>query len=221
MASGLSFRNSAQFKKSVHCCGFFNIMTTAISSMAVSDCECQTFDWTFLLVAAGIFAWCLAQLLRCCSLLANMCGHGQCQPKGEAAGAACKTCAPCQTLSSRKGQNKVDTAFFDDEQDFDQPIGQTEGQGAAAASQTPGSACQTPGARDLKFGKPAGAASQTPCQTPGPACQRSDNKVYITVQGKCYHTDPECQHLRNRHTVVEKVPCSVCVRACSVCMSNN
>ena len=113
---------SNQIKKSVHCCGFFNMMTTAISSMAVSDCECQTFDWTFLLVAAGIFAWCLAQLLRCCSLLASMCSRSQCQPEGEAAGAVCQTCAPCQTLSSRKGQNKVDKAFHDGP-DFDQPIG--------------------------------------------------------------------------------------------------
>lgn len=225
---------SNQIKKSVHCCGFFNMMTTAISSMAVSDCECQTFDWTFLLVAAGIFAWCLAQLLRCCSLLASMCSRSQCQPEGEAAGAVCQTCAPCQTLSSRKGQTKVDKAFHDGP-DFDQPIGQTEGQAAAAASQTPGSACQTPGASDLTFDKPkvqsAGAARETPCQTPAPACQmpdcgcqsvrNSDKKVYMTVQGKCYHTDPECQHLRNRHTVVEKVPCSVCVRTCSVCMANN
>ena len=173
----------------------------------------------------GPFCWLLLAFLHGAwpsfNLLASMCGHGQCQPEGEAAGAACKTCAPCQILSSRKGQNKVDTAFFDNGQDFDQPIGQTEGQGAAAASQTPGSACQTPGASDLKFGKPFGAASQTPCQTPGPACRRSDKTVYITVEGKCYHTDPECQHLSNRHTVVEKVPCSVCVRACSVCMSNN
>ena len=48
--------------------------------------------------------------------------------------------------------------------------------------------------------------------------------MYITVQGKCYHMDPECQHIRNRNAVVEKVPCSGgCAKAAkphAMCLPN-
>ena len=166
---------------------FFNAMVpTTSSSMAVSDCECQTFDWSILLVASGILAWCLAQLLRGCSLLASCrCQSkiiGQPQPEGQAAGAPGANGQTCQK--------------------FGQPKGQTAG--APGAS---GQTCQT-------FGQPKGqTASQTPgccCHT----VPKIEKKVYITVHGKRYHMDPESQHIRNRNAVVEKVPCSVCVCVC-------
>ena len=89
--------------------------------------------------------------------------------------------------------------------------------GAPGAS---GQTCQT-------FGQPKGqAASQTlgeNDQTPGRGCntvRQTEKKVYTTVQGKCYHMDPECQRIRNRHAVVEKAPCSVCLCANMQCLPN-
>ena len=93
-----------------------------------------------------------------------------------------------------------------------QTFGQPEGQAAGA----PGASGQT----SQTFDQPKG---QTASQTPGCGCQtvrKTEKKVYITVQGKCYHMDPECQHIRNRNAVVEKVPCSVCVCANMQCLPN-
>ena len=194
---------------------FCNAMTPAtISSMAVSDCECQTFDWSILLVATGIFAWRLAQLLRGCSLLASMCLCGcqskiigQPQPVGQVAGAAPQTQTPGASGQTFAGAHGASGQTC-------HTCGQLEGP-AAGAPGASGQTCQT-------FGQPKGqAASQTlgeNDQTPGRgsnAVRKTEKKVYTTVQGKCYHMDPGCQHIRNRHAVVEKAPCGVCVCVCA------
>ena len=180
------------------------MVPTTISSMAVSDCECQTFDWSILLVASGILAWCLAQLLRGCSLLASCrCQSkiiGQPQPEGQTAGAPGANGQTCQKFGQPEEQSAGAPGANGQ---TCQTFGQPEGQAAGA----PGASGQT----SQTFDQPKG---QTASQTPGCGCQtvrKTEKKVYITVQGKCYHMDPECQHIRNRNAVVEKVPCSVCV----------
>ena len=202
------------------------MVPTTISSMAVSDCECQTFDWSILLVASGIFAWCLAQLLRGCSLLASMCRCqskiiGQPQAEGQAAGAPGANGKTCQTFAQPEEQAAgAPGANGQTCHTFGQPEGQAAGAPGASGQtchtfgQPEGQAAGAPGASGQTcqtFGQPKG---QTASQTPGGGChtvRKTEKKVYITVQGKCYHMDPECQHIRNRNAVVEKVPCSVCV----------
>ena len=211
------------------------MVPTTISSMAVSDCECQTFDWSILLVASGILAWCLAQLLRGCSLLASCrCQSkiiGQPQPEGQTAGALGANGQTCQKFGQPEEQSAgAPGANGQTCQTFGQPEGQSagapgaNGQTCKTFGQPEGQAAGAPGASgqtSQTFDQPKG---QTASQTPGCGCQtvrKTEKKVYITVQGKCYHMDPECQHIRNRNAVVEKVPCSVCVRTCSVCQTLN